>query len=81
MLTGIQLRLLRQASGLMQKELADRMDIAQQRLSKLEKRKDKISDGFSNRAFSALKFTKEEAMKFLNNIPPSAGGGGVITKH
>ena len=73
MLTGVQLRLLRQARGLMQKELAGRMNIAQQRLSILEKSKNSISDTCARKALNALKFTKKEAMKFLNNIPSPAG--------
>ena len=76
MFTGTQLRLLRQSRGLMQKEMADSMEIAQQRLSALEKSKRKITDHSAEKALKALKLTKEEAARFLNNRPPSAGGGG-----
>ena len=79
MLKGTQLRLLRQASGLMQRELAEKMDLAQQRIAALEKMKGKITDHCTDKALAALKFTKEEAIRFLNNLPPSAGGG--IVKH
>lgn len=41
MLTGIQLRLLRQTKSLMQKELADKMNIAQQRCLHWKKQKRK----------------------------------------
>lgn len=73
MLTGIQLRLLRQTKSLMQKELADKMNIAQQRLSALEKTKKKITDHCTSKVLTALKFTKDEAIRLLNNLPPSAG--------
>jgi transcriptional regulator with XRE-family HTH domain len=76
MLTGKQLRLLRQARGLMQKELADRMEIAQQRLSALEKTKRKITEQSAIKALTALSFSNEEAFLFLNTLPQSASGGG-----
>ena len=72
MLTGKQLRLLRQSSGLMQKQLADKMDIAQQRLSALEKKVNKISDSCVDKALKVLNFTREDANRFLNNLPVPA---------
>ena len=75
MLKGHQLRLLRQLRGLGQKALARKMKVNQQRISALEM-EDLLSDGCSDKVLKALKLTKDEAVRYLNNLPPS--GGGVI---
>lgn len=79
MLTGFQLRLLRQSRGLVQKELAVRMSIAQQRLSALEKQKNKISKEMSGKGFNALKCSENEAFQFLKNLSNLNGGGETLT--
>ena len=67
MFYGSQLRTLRQARGLLQKELASKMNIAQQRLSMLEQAT-KISVGCVGKALKALQFSEEDAVKLLDNL-------------
>jgi len=74
-MTGNQLRLLRQLRGLGQKALAQKMNVNQQRISALEM-ENVLSVECSEKALKALKLTKDEAIQFLNNLPPYAGGGG-----
>ena len=74
MLTGHQLRLLRQLRGLGQKALARKMNVSQQRISALEM-EDLLTDECSDKILRTLKLTKDEAMRYLNNLPTSAGGG------
>lgn len=76
MFTGSQLQLLRQSCGLMQKELAFKMNIAQQRVSALENMEREISEKAANKALKAMQLTKGQALKFLKNTPSGKSGGG-----
>lgn len=67
MLTGEQLRLLRQARQVKQKEMARKMGISQQRYSMLEKSK-RISDTHVEKLLSILKFTLADVEKIFATL-------------
>lgn len=62
--TGEKLRLLRQARGMKQGELARKMGIKQQRISALENSPE-ISNEQVKKIFAALKLSKQEAEAIL----------------
>jgi transcriptional regulator with XRE-family HTH domain len=67
MLTGEEIKMLRQVRGLFQKQLASKMGIAQQRLSALERGKE-TSASCTDKVLKALKFTREEAKAILKHL-------------
>ena len=69
MLTGEQIRLLRQARQLKQKEMARRMGISQQRYSALEK-SEKVNGEHAQKILSLLKFTVAEVESIFKTLPP-----------
>ncbi len=74
MITGSQLRILRQIFKLTQEELSIKMNLAQQRIAALEKIEKELSPDIITNALAALHLTKDEALRILESLPLSAGG-------
>ena len=70
MLTGKQVLLLRLVKGLAQKELADKINVNQQRISVIEKKTRILSKNLSKRVITALQFSEQEAKNIINSLPP-----------
>jgi len=70
MLTGKQVLLLRLVKGLAQKELADKINVNQQRISVIEKKTRILSKNLSKRVLTALQFSEQEAKNIINSMPP-----------
>ncbi len=70
MLTGKQVHLLRLLKGLPQKELADKINVKQQRISVIEKNHRILSHNLTKRVLAALQFSEKEAKNILKSLPP-----------
>jgi transcriptional regulator with XRE-family HTH domain len=70
MITGEELRLLRQLYCMKQQQMAKALHITQQRYSVLENRDGLLPADKAEKVLAALKLSREDARRFLNNIIP-----------